>query len=252
MIDLVRAGRTPEALARAFEPSAQTIRNWVTQADRDSGRRSDGPSSAEQEELRRLRQEVKRLREAREFAAERPDEVYVADITYVPTWAGFLYLAAVLDTCTRRVVGWAMATHLRTELVVDALEMALMQRRPEGVIHHSDQGCQYTSLAFGERCRAAGVRPSMGSVGDCYDNAMAESFFATLECELLARHRFRDQAEARRAVFEFIEGWYNPHRRHSAIGYHSPINYERRLAKPEIPAKARNRPPEAGQLHCCR
>lgn len=174
----------------------------------------------------------------REFAAERPDEVYVADITYIPTWAGFLYLAAVLDACTRRVVGWAMATHLRTELVVDALEMALMQRRPEGVIHHSDQGCQYTSLAFGERCRAAGVRPSMGSVGDCYDNAMAESFFATLECELLARHRFRDQAEARRAVFEFIEGWYNPHRRHSAIGYHSPINYERRLADLEIPAKA--------------
>ena len=174
----------------------------------------------------------------REFAAGRPDQAYVADITYVPTWAGFLYLAAVLDACTRRVVGWAMATHLRTELVVDALEMALMQRRPEGVIHHSDQGCQYTSLAFGERCRAAGVRPSMGSVGDCYDNAMAESFFATLECELLARHRFRDQAEARRAVFEFIEGWYNPHRRHSAIGYHSPINYERRLANPEIHAKA--------------
>ena len=151
----------------------------------------------------------------------------MADITYIPTWAGFLYLAVVLDAFSRKIVGWAMATHLRTELVLEALNLALWQRRPVGVIHHSDQGTQYTSIAFGMRCREAGVRPSMGSVGDCFDNAMCESFFATLECELLDRRRFKTQAEARMAVFEFIEGWYNPHRRHSALGYRSPINYER-------------------------
>jgi putative transposase len=107
--------------------------------------------------------------------------------------------------------------------------MALMQRRPTAVIHHSDQGCQYTSIAFGQRCREMGVRPSMGSVGDAYDNALCESFFATLECELLDRSRFTTQVEARLAVFEFIEGWYNPHRRHSALNYLSPINYEKSL-----------------------
>jgi putative transposase len=133
----------------------------------------------------------------------------------------------VLDTFSRRIVGWAMETHLRTELVLQALNLALWQRRPKEVIHHSDQGSQYTSIAFGQRCREAGVRPSMGSVGDCFDNAMCESFFATLECELLDRRRFKTQIEARMAVFEFIEGWYNPHRRHSALDYHSPINYER-------------------------
>jgi putative transposase len=148
-------------------------------------------------------------------------------LTYVPTWAGFLYLAVVLDAFSRRVIGWAMATHLRSQLVLDALNMALWHRRPDGVIHHSDQGSQYTSLAFGARCREAGVRPSTGSVGDAYDNALCESFFATLECELLDRRRFRSQAEARMAVFAFIEGWYNPRRRHSALGYLSPIEYER-------------------------
>jgi putative transposase len=163
----------------------------------------------------------------RDFTAEAPDQLWVADITYCPTWAGFLYLAVVIDTFGRRVVGWAMANHLRTELVLDALNMALWQRRPDNVIHHSDQGCQYTSIAFGKRCRLAGVRPSMGSVGDCYDNALAESFFATLECELIDRSTFRTHAEARMAIFEFIEGWYNPRRRHSSIDYLSPINYER-------------------------
>ncbi len=171
----------------------------------------------------------------RNFTAERPDRLWVADITYVPTWASFLYLAVVLDACSRRVVGWAMAGHLRTSLVLDALEMALQQRRPEDVIHHSDQGTQYASIAFGARCRKAGVRPSMGSAGDCYDNALCESFFATLECELIDRTRFRSQAEAHSAVFQFIEGWYNPRRRHSAIGYLSPINYERSLPPPERP-----------------
>jgi putative transposase len=163
----------------------------------------------------------------RNFVAARPDALWVADITYIPTWAGFLYLAVVLDAFSRRIVGWAMATHLRTELVLEALNLALWQRRPKDLIHHSDQGSQYTSIAFGKRCRQVGVRPSMGSVGDCFDNAMCESFFATLECELLDRRSFKTQAEARMAVFEFIEGWYNPHRRHSALDYRSPINYER-------------------------
>jgi putative transposase len=162
----------------------------------------------------------------RDFTASRPNELWVADITFIRTWAGFLYLAVVVDAWSRRVVGWAMATHLRTELVLEALQMAIQQRRPEGVIHHSDQGSQYTSLAFGRRCREAGIRPSMGSIGDCYDNALCESFFATLECELLDRHTFYTQAVARLVVFEFIEGWYNPHRRHSALGYLSPNRYE--------------------------
>jgi transposase InsO family protein len=164
----------------------------------------------------------------REFAADRPDVLWVADITYVPTGSGFLYLAVVLDVFSRRVVGWAMAGHLRTELVLAALDMAVAQRKPEGVVHHSDHGSQYTALAFGARCREAGVRPSLGSVGDCFDNAMCESFFATLECELLDRRRFITKAEARMALFHFIEGWYNPRRRHSALGYDSPVAHEQK------------------------
>ena len=162
----------------------------------------------------------------RHFVASRPDALWVADVTDVPTWAGFVYLAVVVDAFSRRVVGGSMATHLRTELVLEALNMALWQRRPKNVIHHSDQGCQYTSFAFGKRCRLMGVQPSMGSVGDCYDNAMAESFFATLECELIDRHSFKTQADAKMAIFEFIEGGYNPHRRHSSLGQQSPLNYE--------------------------
>jgi putative transposase len=167
----------------------------------------------------------------RQFTAAGPNQLWVADITYVPTWAGFLYLAVVLDAWSRRVIGWAMETHLRTELVLAALDMAVAQRRPTDVIHHSDQGCQYTSVAFGQRCREAGVRPSMGSVGDAYDNAMCESFFATLECEQLDRQRFRTQADARLAIFDFIEGWYNPRRRHSALEYLSPMIFERTPVK---------------------
>jgi putative transposase len=167
----------------------------------------------------------------RQFEAKAANQLWVADITYLPTWAGFLYLAVVLDVFSRRVVGWAMETHLRAELVLTALEMAVTRRKPADVIHHSDQGCQYTSIAFGNRCQALGVRPSMGSVGDAYDNAMAESFFATLECELLDRQRFQTQVEARMAVFEWIEAWYNPRRRHSAIGYLSPVDFERSHAE---------------------
>ena len=166
----------------------------------------------------------------RDFTAPAPDRLWVADITYVPTWAGFLYLAVVLDVFSRRVVGWAMATHLRTELVLAALEMARVQRRPTDVIHHSDHGRQYTSLAFGARCATLGVRPSRGTVGDCYDNALCESFFATLECELLDRRSFASPAEARAGIFRYIEGWYNPHRRHSALGQRSPLAFERAYA----------------------
>lgn len=163
----------------------------------------------------------------RNFVAEGPNQLWVADVTYVPTMAGFLFLAVVLDVWSRRIVGWAMSPDLRTRLVLDALDMAVTTRKPSDVIHHSDQGSQYTSVAFGSRCREAGVRPSTGSVGDAYDNAMCESFFATLECELLDRHRFRSHAQARMAVFHFIEGFYNPSRRHSAIGYLSPTEFER-------------------------
>ena len=164
----------------------------------------------------------------RTFTADAPDVLWVADITYIPTWMGFLYLAVVLDVFSRRIVGWSMATTLHVTVVLDALSMALTMRRPRGVIHHSDQGSQYTAIEFGNRCRAAGVRPSMGSVGDCYDNAMAESFFATLECELLDRSSFKTHAQARTAVFDFIEGFYNPQRRHSSLGYLSPMAFERR------------------------
>lgn len=164
----------------------------------------------------------------RNFFVEKPNELWVADITFVPTLAGFLFLAVVLDAWSRRIVGWAFSADLKTRVVLDALDMALAARKPENVIHHSDQGSQYTSLAFGNRCKDAGVRPSTGSVGDAYDNAMCESFFATLECELLDRNRFRSHSEARMAVFHFIEGFYNPSRRHSALGYLSPIEYERK------------------------
>lgn len=167
----------------------------------------------------------------RNFTASEPNQLWVADITYVPTWSGFLFLAVVLDVYSRRIVGWAMANHMRKELVVEALNMAIYRRKPKAVVHHSDHGSQYTSIAFGKRCREAGITASMGSVGDCYDNAMCESFNATLECELLVRRRFKTQREASLAVFDFIEGWYNPHRRHSALGYLSPNNYERRMSK---------------------
>jgi putative transposase len=167
----------------------------------------------------------------RQFVASAPNRLWSADITAIPTWDGFLYLAVVLDVFSRKIVGWAMADHLRTELVLDALAMAIGTRRPAaGVIHHSDHGSQYTAVAFGERCRLAGVLPSLGSVGDCYDNAITESFFATLECELLARQHFPSLAAARLAVFDFIEGFYNTHRRHSALGYQSPAAFEREAA----------------------
>lgn len=167
----------------------------------------------------------------RDFQAGGPDQLWVADITYLPTYQGFLYLAVVLDVFSRRVVGWSMASHLRTDLVLGALEMALWNRRPApGLIHHGDHGSQYTSLAFGARCRAAGIRLSMGSVGDAYDNALMESFFGSLEAELIDRSTWRTHSDARLAVFDYLEAFYNRVRRHSALGYLSPVEFERRYA----------------------
>ena len=364
-----RSSRSPEALAREVEPSAGTIRNWIRQADLDEGRRTDGITTKERTEIRRLRRATKRLRlerdivllatgwfrgeqrlspqdgfafvkahrnilpvramcrilgssssgyyawlkrppslrarrdavlrrqvhlswknsrrtygrrrihadlrargervsqkriarlmremgisgashrrkkmvTARRSTAARPapdlvngdfrasthDELWVADITHVPTQAGWLYVAVVLDAWSRSVVGLAAATHVRTELVEQALAMAVQRRRPTDVVHHSDRGTQYTSRAFGQRCRAAGVRPSMGSAGNPCDNALCESFFATLERELLGRRRFASPAQARAAVTDFIAGFYNPRRRHSALGYCSPAEFERNQA----------------------
>jgi len=139
----------------------------------------------------------------RDFTADSPDDLWVADITYVLTNAGFLYLSVVLDAFSQLVVGWAMASQMRTELVVSALEMATKRRSPDGTVHHSDQDSQYTAIAFGKRCKEEGVRPSTGSRGDCYDNAMCESFFATLECELIERETFATRSEARLSVFTF-------------------------------------------------
>lgn len=189
-VEGVRVGRKRVArLMRAAGLAGISRRRWIRTTVRSAGA-SAAPDLVD-----------------RDFTAPAPDRLWVADITYIPTWAGFLYLAVVLDAWSRRVVGWAMASHLRTELVLEALNMAIEQRRPSQVVHHSDHGTQYTSIAFGQRCRELGVRPSMGSVGDCYDNAMCESFFATLECECLDRNRFQTKTEARMAVFDFIEGF---------------------------------------------
>lgn len=170
----------------------------------------------------------------REFVATDINQLWVADMTYIPTWAGFLYLAVVIDVYSRKVVGWTFGERMTSDLVIQALNMALMTRKPESVIHHSDQGSQYTSIAFGNRCKEMGVRPSMGTVGDAYDNAMAESFFASLECELIARRSWKTKTEARLAVFTWIESWYNPRRRHSGLNYQSPNTFERKQQEKTI------------------
>ena len=164
----------------------------------------------------------------REFVAKHINQLWVAEMTYVPTWEGCLYLALVTDVYSRKVVGWAFGVQMTADLVIMALNMALHTRKPGSVIHHSDQGSQYTSVAFGNRCREMGLRLSLGTVGEAYDNAMAESFFASLECELIARRSWKTKTEARMAVFTWIESWYNPHRRHSALNYLSPNNFQRK------------------------
>ena len=163
----------------------------------------------------------------RDFAPSAPNQLWVADIKYVPTAAGWLYLAAVVDCFSRRIVGWSMRDDLRAELVVDALEMAVNRRQPKpGLIHHSDQGKQYVSLLFGERCRDADIDISIGCTS-AYDNAVAESFFASLTNDLLRRQQFRNRAEARTALFDYIETFYNRLRLHSTLDYLSPVDYEK-------------------------
>jgi putative transposase len=166
----------------------------------------------------------------REFRPAGPDRLWVADIKYVSTWQGYLFLACVIDAWSRKVVGWSMRDDLRSQLVVDALGMAVTRRRPRpGLVHHSDRGSQYTSLAFGKTMQQAGILPSMGRRGDAFDNAVAESFFATLETELLDRHTFKTRDQARLAVFHWIEGFYNSRRRHSTLGQRSPDRFEKTI-----------------------
>lgn len=206
----VRVGRKRVArLMKAAGLQGVTRRKWMTTTQREPQARP-APDLVQ-----------------RDFTARHPDERWVADITYVPTGSGFLYLAVVMDVWSRRIVGWATATHLGSDLALQALTQASQQRQAEGVIHHSDQGGQYTAKAFTERCQWLGVTRSMGSVGDAFDNAMAESFFATLKTELIHRTYFHTPAQAQRALFDWIEGWYNTRRRHSSLGYLSPLAYEK-------------------------
>jgi transposase InsO family protein len=168
---------------------------------------------------------------ARRFHADGPDRVWVTDMTYVWTWEGWLFLAAIVDVFSRRIVGWAVADHLRTELPLEALGMALGIRQPqEGLVHHSDRGCQYASDLYRSELSARGIVCSMSRVGDCWDNAVAESFFATLKTELIYRRPWPTKHEARSAIHDYIGAFYNPHRRHSSLGYVSPMDYERQHA----------------------
>jgi putative transposase len=163
----------------------------------------------------------------RKFRPDAPDVLWIADLTYLRTWEGWLYLAAVQDAYSRRIVGWSMAEHMRQELVIDALQMAVSRRRPDpGLIHHSDQGSQYVSLGFGQLCTKTGISRSMGSTGVCWDNAVAETFFATLKKELVYRRAWPTRQELIGEIFEYIEAFYNRQRRHSTLGYLSPAEFE--------------------------
>ena len=163
----------------------------------------------------------------RDFSPTGPDQVWVADITYIRTWQGWLYLAVVIDLFSRRVIGWSVADHMRTELVLDALSKAAGHRNTKGVIHHSDRGSQYASAAFRAALEGYGMKASMSRKGDCWDNAVAESFFATLKAELIYRRPWPSKAGARRAIDGFIAEFYNSRRRHSFLGQVSPIRFEK-------------------------
>jgi putative transposase len=170
----------------------------------------------------------------RDFTATAPDQKWFADLTYVPTWEGYLYLAVVMDAFSRRIVGWSMRDDMKAELVVDALGMAVTMRRPDeagGLIHHSDRGGQYASLLIGRTLRESGIAPSMGAAGSALDNAACESVISTIKCELVNRRSFRSRDQARMACFDYIEAFYNPRRRHSALGYLSPAEFERAHAE---------------------
>ena len=173
----------------------------------------------------------------RDFTAERPNQLWFADIAYVPTWQGWLYLAAVVDACSRYCVGWSMRDDLQAELVYDALGMAVTRRRPDAdLVHHSDRGSQYRSLVFGKLLAESGIMPSMGSRGDAYDNAAMESFMASIKTELINRRRFKTKDEARTAIFAYIEAFYNPRRRHKGLGQKSPAVYEKMLKTAQLEA----------------
>lgn len=229
MVDLVRSGRDPADLARGYEPTAQSIRPWVAGAGGRTGSREQEPASADADELLRLRRERRQLRQER-----------VADITFIPTAAGFLYLAVVLDAWSRKIVGWAMANPPRAPSWSSMRPTRPWREPPAARCHppRADQGSQCTSLDFGGRCREAGVRPSMGPVGDAHDNAMCESFFATPNCELRARRRFASQAEARMAVFRSVEGGSQP----------APAARRPRRPVPHRPRAAEQSTTKAGQL----
>jgi putative transposase len=178
----------------------------------------------------------------RDFNPTEPNRLWAADITYIRTWEGWLYLASVMDLYSRRIVGWALADHLRAELVVDALEMAVARRCPDaGLVHHSDQGSQYTSLIFTRRCRSVGIDVSMGSRGDCFDNAVLESFHASLKKDLIHRRSWPTKAEARTAVFDYVEAFYNRRRRHSTLGMLSPAQFETSTLRTGRPSLAASR-----------
>lgn len=163
----------------------------------------------------------------RDFNPQAPNRLWCADITYLPSWEGWLYLASVIDCYSRLIVGWCMLSHMRLELVEQALEMAVARRRPgPGLIHHSDNGSQYTAVIFGQRCEQLGIDVSRGSIGDCYDNAVCEAFHATLKRELVHRRPWPTRAELKTAVFEYIEAFYNTRRRHSTVNFHSPAQFE--------------------------
>jgi transposase InsO family protein len=174
---------------------------------------------------------------AREFSAPAPNRIWVTDMTYIWTWEGWLFLAAIVDLFSRRIVGWAIADHLRTELPLEALGMALGIRQPDrGLVHHSDRGCQYASAVYRAELAARGIVCSMSRVGDCWDNAVAESFFATLKRELIRRRPWPTRAEARAAIHEYIGAFFNPHRRHSSLGYVSPMDFEKQHAAANVAA----------------
>jgi putative transposase len=163
----------------------------------------------------------------RDFNPQAPNRLWCADITYLPTWEGWLYLASVIDCFSRMIVGWSMLSHMRLELVERALEMAVARRQPgPGLIHHSDHGSQFTAVIFGQRCEQLGIDVSMGSIGDCYDNAVCEAFHSTLKREFVNRRPWPTRTELKTGVFAYIEGFYNTRRRHSTLSHHSPVQYE--------------------------
>jgi transposase InsO family protein len=173
----------------------------------------------------------------RQFTATAPDRMWFGDITYIRTWEGWLYLAVLVDAYSRKVVGWAMADHLRTELASGALHMAVTTRQPKpGLVHHTDRGVQYTSAVYRRVLASHHIAQSVGKPGTCWDNAVAESFFATLKNELVYRHTWMTHRQARNAIFAFIAGWYNQHRRHSALGYRSPAAVEQRTTSTPLAA----------------